>query len=776
MNAVLADLRFAFRVLGKSPGFVAVAVVTLALAIGVNSAVFSLINGLILRPVVPYKPAEVVSVFTAKKESNRDYRQFSFGEYQAIAAAKDTFSDVTAVNFSLAGVARDREPMHRAFIFVVADNFFRFMGVQPAAGRFFSADEGRPNANIQVVVASYGLWQRMGGGADFVGSTVRLNGKPHTVIGIAPEGFSGISGLLAPELWLPLGLHTELNSAFSDSGQVLDLNNPKNYTLNVMARLAPGLTLANVKPRLPVIAERLTSMQPSDAMGTRELQVMTPSRFSISTTPSDDGPLGLMSVLLAGMASIVLLIASLNLINMLLARGAARAREIALRLAIGATRWQIVRQLLVEGLVLSLAGGAVGLLLARSANSLLQQSFAQLLGSMNFSFTTDLRPDATVLAVTIGFCVLATLIFSLGPALKASRADVVNDLKTQGAESTASGRLNRFFAPRHVLVMAQMTLSLVLIFSAGLFFRGALKAGGLDLGFNPNGVVLTEMDFSLANTPQADAMRRIQRVTDRVRALPGVKAVGWSTLVPYGNLTNTVRLVPADCADRQEGRKESAARHQRHKRERDSCLLREHRRARHPRTIVHGAGVPEARYAARLHPGRRHGAPAVPRQGSDRPARASDRGALRWIALRNGGRRHRRAASPRRHGRRRACQPRVLPAGAVVQRGRVAERPLLEQRPGRRAGRAAGSPPRAAAARRRPADPAAVAVHAAPRQERHALDGAARRGDVRHLRRHRAAAGGGRRLRREGVRRRAAHARDRNPAGARRESRATSSR
>jgi predicted permease len=386
----------------------------------------------------------------------------------------------------------------------------------------------------------------MGGGADFVGSTLRLNGKPHTVIGIAPEGFSGISGLLAPELWLPLGLHTELNSAFSDSGQVLDLNNPKNYTLNVMARLAPGLTLTNVKPRLPVIAERLTSMQPSDAIGTRELQVMTPSRFSISTTPSDDGPLGMMSVLLAGMASIVLLIASLNLINMLLARGAARAREIALRLAIGATRWQIVRQLLVEGLVLSLSGGAVGLLLARSANTLLQQSFAQLLGSMNFSFTTDLRPDATVLAVTIGLCVLATLIFSLGPALKASRADVVNDLKTQGAESTASGRLNRFFAPRHVLVMAQMTLSLVLIFSAGLFFRGALKAGGLNLGFDPNGVVLTEMDFSLANTSQADAMRRIQLVTDRVRALPGVKAVGWSTLVPYGNLTNTVRLVAAN--------------------------------------------------------------------------------------------------------------------------------------------------------------------------------------------------------------------------------------
>jgi putative ABC transport system permease protein len=546
MNAVLGDFRFALRVLGKSPAFLAVAIVTLALAIGVNSAVFSLINGLILKPLIPHKPAEVVSVFTARKESNRDYRQFSYTEFRTLAEARDAFSDVTAVNFSLAGIARGQEPMRRAFIFLVSDNFFHFMGVQPAGGRFFTPEEGRPNANIPVVVASYGLWQRMGGTPDFVGSTLRLNGRPHTVIGISPAGFSGISGLIAPEVWLPLGLHTEINSAFSDGGQVLDLNNPKNYTLNVMARLQPGLTLDTVKPRLPVIAQRLTAIQPHDALGTRELQVLAPSRFSISTTPSDDGPLGLMSVLLAGMAAIVLLIASLNLINMILARGTARSREIAMRLAIGATRWQIVRQLLVEGLVLSIAGGLVGLALAAWTNTLLQQSFSLLLGSMNFSLTTDLRPDSMVLAATIGFCVLATVIFSLGPALKASRADVVGELKTQGAESTASGRLNRFFAPRHVLVMAQMTLSLVLIFSAGLFFRGALKAGGLELGFEPAGVLLTEMDFSLANTPQADAMRRVELLTERVRRLPGVKSVGWTTLVPYGNLNTASRVVPAN--------------------------------------------------------------------------------------------------------------------------------------------------------------------------------------------------------------------------------------
>src|SRR5262245_57680851 len=546
MTGLLADFRFALRVLGKSPGFVTAAVLTLALAIGVNSAVFSLINGLILHPLIPYKPAEVVSVFTARKESNRDYRQFSYAEFRTLAEVRETFSDVTAVKFSLAGIARGQEPMRRAFIFVVADNFFHFMGVQPAGGRFFTPEEGRPNANIPVVVASYGLWQRMGGMPDFVGSTLRLNGRPHTVIGIAPSGFSGISGLIAPEVWLPLGLHTEITSAFSDGGQVLDLNNPKNYTLNVMARLQPGLTMETVKPRLPVIEQRLTAIQPHDALGTRELQVLRPSRFSISTTPSDDGPLGLMSGMLAGMAAIVLLIASLNLINMILARGSARAREIALRLAIGATRWQIVRQLLIEGLVLSTAGGLVGLALAAWANTLLQQSFSLLLGSMNFSLTTNLRPDAVVLAATIGFCILATLIFSLGPALKASRADVVGELKTQGAESTASGRLNRFFAPRHVLVMAQMTLSLVLVCRAGLCSRGARKAGGLELGFERAGVVLTEMDFSLANTPQAEAMRRVELATERVHRLPGVASVGWGSLIPYGNITNGTRVVPAD--------------------------------------------------------------------------------------------------------------------------------------------------------------------------------------------------------------------------------------
>lgn len=545
MSTLLHDLRFAVRILTKSPGFTAIAIVTLALAIGVNSAIFSLVNGLLLKPVVLERPQEVVSVFSARKDASRDYRQFSYTEYQSLLDAKDVFTEVAAVNFALAGIGREPGEMRRSFVFLVTDSFFPLMGAKPTAGRFFNADETRPNANLPVVVASYSLWQRLGGRADFVGSTLRVNDRPHTVIGVAPEGFSGISALIAPEVWLPTGIFSQIASAFGDGSDVRDLAALKNYTLNVYARLAPGLTLESAKARLSVLEQRLTALQPPDAQGTREIQLTVPSKFSISTTPESDGSIGLLATLLLGMAGVVLLIASLNLANMLLARGTARAREMAVRLAIGASRGQIIRQLMIEGLLLALLGGVAGLTLSYWSSSLLESSFTALLSSMNFTIAAGLAPDGTVLAATILFCVLSTLVFSLGPALKAARTDVVTDLKANGAESAATGRFNRFFAPRHILVMTQMTLSLVLLFSAGLFFRGAMKASGLDTGFDPRGAILAEMDFSLTNTPQQEGLRRMTAVADRVRTLPGVESAGYTTLIPYGNITNMARIMPA---------------------------------------------------------------------------------------------------------------------------------------------------------------------------------------------------------------------------------------
>jgi len=545
---MIHDFRFAFRQLVKTPGFTVIALLTLALALGVNSAVFALINGIVLRPVVRVRPAEVVNVFSTRQNANRDYRQFSHAEYQALRASPDVFADAAAVNFALAGIGRD-EGMRRSFAFLTSENFFSLMGVEPALGRFYNAEECRPNANIPVVVVSDGFWKRMGGRPDFVGSILHVNGQAFTVIGISPEGFSGISALIAPDVWLPLGIYSQMSSAFSDSTDLQDLAQPKNYTLNVVARLRPGLTIDSAKPRLPVLAQRLTALQPADASGgARELQIQTPSRFSISTTPQDDGPVTLIGALLMGMAAAVLLIASLNLANMLLARGTARAKEIAVRLALGASRWRIIRQLLSEGLLLAVAGGVFGLFLSLWSNGLLLNSLSRLFTSMNFTIVLNMKPDVAVLSVTFLFCLFATMLFSLGPALKASKVDLVNDLKQQAGEPAHIGRFNRFFAPRHVLVMAQISLSLMLLFSAGLFIRGALAASGVALGFEPAGGIVTEMDFTLGKTDQLQAKRLMFAAIDRVRALPGVRAAGLGTMVPYGNFTNTRRVMPANQA------------------------------------------------------------------------------------------------------------------------------------------------------------------------------------------------------------------------------------
>ena len=540
---MIQDFKFAFRQLLKSPGFTAVAVLTLALAIGVNSAIFALINGVVLHPVVPERPNEVVNVFSARQNASHDYRQFSYSEYRELREnGGDVFADIAALEFAVAGIGRDHE-MRRSFAFLTSENYFSLMGAKPYRGRFYSGEECKPNANIAVVVTSYGFWKRMGSRADFVGSTLQINGQPYTVIGIAADGFSGANALIAPDIWAPIGVRSQLGSAFGDSETMHDLMNPKNYAFNLTGRMRPGLTIDMAKSRLPVLAQRLTAIQPADSEGARELQIQTPSRFSLSTQPEDDGPITLIATLLTAMAGAVLLIACLNLANMLLARATSRSKEIAVRLAVGASRWRIVRQLLCEGFLLALCGGAIGLVLSAWCNDLLLQQLRSLLASINFSFVVKLRPDAVVLSVTFLFCLLATMLFSLGPALKSTKADLVNDLKQQVGESARVGRFNRFFAPRNISVMAQIALSLMLLFAAGLFFRGALKAAGLNPGFVATGDLISEFDFTLVKKEPAESRRLMFAMAERARELPGVTASAVGTMLPYADFTNTRRIL-----------------------------------------------------------------------------------------------------------------------------------------------------------------------------------------------------------------------------------------
>jgi putative ABC transport system permease protein len=542
---MMQDFKFAVRQLLKTPGFTSVAVLTLALAIGVNSAIFALINGVVLKPVVPVRPEEVVNVFTARQNASHDYRQFSYNEYRELRAnGGDVFVDVAAIEFAVAGIGTDHE-MRRSFAFLTSENYFPMMGVQPFRGRFYNAEECKPDANLAVVVTSYGFWKRTGGRNDFVGSTLHINGQPYTVIGIAPDGFSGANALIAPDIWVPIGMHSQLGSAFGDSEAMHDLANPKNYAFNLTARLRSGLTIEAAKARLPVLAQRLNKIQTDANESGRGLQIQKPSRFSLSTQPEDDGPITLIATLLMAMAGAVLLIACLNLANMLLARGTSRSKEIAVRLAVGASRWQIVRQLMSEGFLLAVCGGLIGLVISAWCNDLLLQQLRSLLASVNFSFVVKLRPESVVLAVTFLFCLIATMLFSLGPALKATKTDLVNDLKEQVGEPARIGRLSRFFAPRHISVMVQIALSLMLLFAAGLFFRGALKAAGLNPGFSAPGDLISEFDFSLIKKTPADSRRLIFDMIRRVRELPGVTAAATSTMLPYADFTNARRVLRA---------------------------------------------------------------------------------------------------------------------------------------------------------------------------------------------------------------------------------------
>src|SRR5206468_5928984 len=310
---MMQDFKFAFRQLIKAPGFTAIAVLTLALAIGVNSAIFALVNGVVLRPMVPVRPHEVVNVFNCRQNANHDYRQFSYNEFRDMRENNgEVFADLAALEFAVAGIGRDHE-MRRSFAFLTSENYFAMMGVQPFRGRFYSAEECKPNASTAVVVTSCGFWKRNGGRNDFVGSTLHINGQPYTVIGIAPDGFSGANVLMVPDIWVPIGMRSQLGSAFGDSETTHDLLNPKNYTFNLTARLRPGLTMDAAKARLPVLSQRLNAVQPEGSEGARDLQIQTPSRFSLSTQPEDDGPITLIATLLMAMAGAVLLIACLNL-------------------------------------------------------------------------------------------------------------------------------------------------------------------------------------------------------------------------------------------------------------------------------------------------------------------------------------------------------------------------------------------------------------------------------------------------------------------------------
>src|SRR6266403_2099284 len=452
---MIRDLRFALRQLLKAPGFTIAAVTVLALGIGVNTAVFSLVNTLFFAPPAYGKPHEMVQLFSQDKKDPKKFRGFSYPTYLDIREQNTVFSDAMSFNLALIGLGQKGDT-RRAFGAIVSSNYFSVLGVPLARGRAFLPEEETPGRNAPVAIVSYSYWLKHDLDPSVLGSQVLINGRPFTIVGITPKGFAGTLQILSPEVWLPMSVYDQVANDFGAKNKTT-IDDRNGTQLRIIGRLKPGMTAAAAKPPR-------------------------------------------------------------------------------------------------EGFVLALLGGVGGLILGLWSSDLL-------IGSMRKFMPVEIvwSPGANpaILAATFGFCLLGTLMFALGPALKISRSAVITDLKEHAGEDAMRRRWK--FLPRNPLVVVQLAFSLALLTAAALFVRGANKAASVDSGLKPGASYLLEVDASLAGYEPKRAQELYQNLNARLAALPGVEHVSISATVPFGITSSDKNVQRAGINPGAEARPSTAA-------------------------------------------------------------------------------------------------------------------------------------------------------------------------------------------------------------------------
>ncbi len=528
-EATAQDVRFAHRQLLKNPGFTTVAVLTLALGIGANTAMFSLVNALLFKPIHAQQPGHLAGVYQQEKADSGNFRFFSYPNYADLRASKETFEDLLA--FWPGNVAMREGDLTRpvAATFVSA-NYFSVLGVAPLHGRGFLPEE--ETSTMPVAVISYPLWQRLGADPAMIGKTLVLNNTTFTLVGIMPRGFTGTGSLTSPGLFLPLGMMDPL--AVRPGGVVANtLADRSAENLSLVGRFSPGVSLANSTAPLQVLSERLAAAYPKENRG-YQLVAAPIARLGFSNSPERGlGDTLFTAALTLAMSAMLLLIACLNLANMLLARGSARRKEFAVRMAVGASRRRVLRQLLTEGFLLALLSGAAGVLLAVWATHALAV-FAGPGFSQKEFLTFNSTPDVRVLAVSLGFCALATIFFALGPAWRLARLNVNADLKMQGAEDARSKPAG-LFAMRHLLVIGQVALSLALLVAGGMFVRSVGRAVQANPGFAFGSNFYAELQAGAAGYDEPRVRELYRGATEQIAALPGVESDSLAWSMPFGD-------------------------------------------------------------------------------------------------------------------------------------------------------------------------------------------------------------------------------------------------
>ncbi|PYS70660.1 MAG: permease, partial [Acidobacteria bacterium] len=524
MNNLLKDLRYAIRMLGKTPGVTLVAVITLALGIGANTAIFSGVNAFMFRPLPVPEPDRLVR--PAELTEDRGVAdELSYPDFVDYRNQSTAFTGLAAEDMVQAAI--DTEAQNDVIWGqLVSGNYFDVVQVKPFMGRAFAPEEdGAPGAH-PVVVLGHSLWERrLNSDPNIVGKTLRLNNRQYQVIGVAPESFRGTKFGLSMDFWAPMAMVEELRSS---SGLLAERDS---HWMNVIGRLKPGVTLSQASAEMTAIASRLNQTYPDNRANTTQGKVLS----------EIDGRWGEAAVVIksaGGVAmaivGLVLLIACANVANLLLARAAVRRKEIGIRLALGASRSRLIRQLLTESLLLSLLGGAFGLLLAYWMTHLLQ-GFIPVLeyNIVNDFFSID-RP---ALVFTLVISVVTGIVFGLAPAWNSSNPALVPVLKGE-VEIVQKGKTRRVTL-RSSLVVAQVALSLVVLVSAGLFIKSFRQAQQMDAGFDTRNALLVTLSPQLVGYDEDRARSFYQQAIERTAAIPGVEAVGATRMMPLGNSSNS---------------------------------------------------------------------------------------------------------------------------------------------------------------------------------------------------------------------------------------------
>jgi len=528
MRTLWNDLRYAMRTLGKSPGFAVIGIVTLALGMAVNTTIFSVINGILLRPL-PVPDAEQITVLASQQGGEKEFGNFSYPDFVDLREQLKDASDLFGYQTTLAGLSVDGKGDH-CVVSRVTNNYFSVLGITPAAGRLLMLTEGVTPGADPVLVLGYSYWQRrFGGDKSVVGKQAEMNGHPVTIVGVAPKEFHGTYTVIDMDAYMPLSSNVteELDSAVKDTWTKRD-----ERTLKVMGRLKPGVSMQQAGNLLNVAAKRIAAEHPDTD---KDISVRIFPEKLARPEPDPDNTLSGVAVAFMILAALVLFVACFNIANVLLVRATVRQREMAIRAALGASRGRLVRQHLTESLLLALFGGGCGLVLATWAGSYL--SSLDLGTSLPIRF--DFQPDGRVVLFALLAVLLTGLIVGIVPALRVARTNV-NAVLHEGGRGSSDGPRRQI--ARSTLVVAQLAGSLVLMVVAGLFMRSLNKAESINLGFSPNHILNLMVDADQIGYKEARGREFYRELDSRIRALPGVESVAQAFSVPLGYIGSYEQL------------------------------------------------------------------------------------------------------------------------------------------------------------------------------------------------------------------------------------------